>query len=237
MPHSYFNLADSVTQRDRTGIDCIDDEAAVVKASIIATEVTAANGNNSRPDLHISIIHEDGHEVSRQDGARACCREYVSQMSDTEDVSHIQILLVEDTPGDARLMKEAFQHLGKPIKMHHAWHGAEALEFLNRKGPFGASPRPDLILLDLDIREMDGRNVLAQINADPHLKSIPTIILAASAHPADVLLCYRLHANCYLDKPTNWDEFDYLAASINRFWLTRAKFPWGKRRESDLHER
>jgi two-component system, chemotaxis family, response regulator Rcp1 len=145
-------------------------------------------------------------------------------MSDLEQESHIQILLVEDTPGDTRLIKEAFHHLGKPLKMHHAWHGAEALEFLRRKIPFVDAPRPDLILLDLDIPDMDGREVLAQINADPYLKLIPTVILAASADPADVLICYKLHANCYLEKPTNWDEFDYLATSIHRFWLTKSAF-------------
>ena len=139
-----------------------------------------------------------------------------------ENDSHIQILLVEDTPGDTRLIKEAFHHLGKPVKLHHAWHGAEALEFLRRKSPFGDAPRPDLILLDLDIPEMDGREVLAQINADPQLKSIPTVILAASADPADVLICYKLHANCYLEKPKNWEEFDYLATNIYRFWLAKS---------------
>ena len=139
-----------------------------------------------------------------------------------ENDSHIQILLVEDTPGDTRLIKEAFHHLGEPVKMHHAWHGVEALEFLRRNGPFGDAPRPDLILLDLDIPETNGREVLAQINADPNLKSIPTVVLAASADPADVLLCYKLHANCYLEKPTNWDEFDYLATSIDRFWLAKS---------------
>ena len=81
-----------------------------------------------------------------------------------------------------------------------------------------------------DIPEMDGREVLAQINADPYLKSIPTVVLAASADPADVLLCFKLDPNCYLEKPTNWDEFDYLATSINRFW--QAKYALARRKRN-----
>jgi two-component system, chemotaxis family, response regulator Rcp1 len=139
--------------------------------------------------------------------------------------SHIEILLVEDRPGDTRLTKEAFHHRGKPLKLHHAWNGIEAMDFLKQRGRFGDSNRPDLILLDLDIPEMSGMEVLARIKGDPNLQAIPTIILTTSDSPVDILLCYRLHANCYLQKPTNWDEFDYLATSIDRFWLTRAKLP------------
>jgi two-component system, chemotaxis family, response regulator Rcp1 len=142
-----------------------------------------------------------------------------------EKNSHLEVLLVEDRPGDTRLTKEAFHHRGKPLKLHHAWDGAEAMEFLNREGPFGDSPRPDLIILDLDIPEINGREVLARIKGNPNLQAIPTIILTASDSAADILLCYKLHANCYLQKPANWDEFDYLVTSIDRFWLTRAKFP------------
>jgi chemotaxis family two-component system response regulator Rcp1 len=139
--------------------------------------------------------------------------------------SHIQILLVEDRPGDTRLTKEAFHHRGKPLQLHHAWDGVEAMDFLKRKGSFEDAPRPDLILLDLDIPEMDGREVLARVKGDPNLMAIPTIILTTSDSAADILLCYKLHANCYLQKPANWDEFDYLVTSIDRFWLTKAKLP------------
>jgi chemotaxis family two-component system response regulator Rcp1 len=97
--------------------------------------------------------------------------------------------------------------------------------FLKRKGVFEDAPRPDLILLDLDIPEMDDREVLARIKRDPNLKAIPTIILTTSDSAGDILLCYKLHANYYLQKPANWDEFDYLATSIDRFWLTKGKFP------------
>jgi two-component system, chemotaxis family, response regulator Rcp1 len=142
-----------------------------------------------------------------------------------ENDSHIEILLVEDRPGDSRLTKEAFHHCGKPLQLHHAWDGAEAMDFLKQKGSFEDAPRPDLILLDLDIPEINGKEVLARIKGDPNLKAIPTIILTASDSAADVLFCYKLHANCYLQKPANWDEFDYLVTSIDRFWLTRAKLP------------
>jgi chemotaxis family two-component system response regulator Rcp1 len=139
--------------------------------------------------------------------------------------TQIEILLVEDRPGDIRLTREAFHHEGKPLHLHHAWDGAEAMDFLKRKGSFADAPRPDLILLDLDIPEMDGREVLARIKGDPNLMAIPTIILTTSDSNADILLCYKLHANCYLHKPANWDELDYLATIIDRFWLTKGKLP------------
>jgi two-component system, chemotaxis family, response regulator Rcp1 len=142
-----------------------------------------------------------------------------------ENDTQVEILLVEDRPGDIRLTREAFHHRGKPLKLHHAWDGAEAMEFLKREGEFEDAPRPDLILLDLNIPEMDGRQVLARIKRDPYLKAIPTIILTTSDSAADILLCYKLHANCYLQKPTDWDEFDYLATSIDRFWLSRTRLP------------
>jgi chemotaxis family two-component system response regulator Rcp1 len=234
MPHYYFDLTDGVTQRDRNGMDCADDAAAVRKASLIANEVAAANGDNGRGDLHISIKRADGQEVSRVmvptiagPAATGSHRRQSPRAVETDhrhkDQPHVEILLVEDRPGDIRLTKEAFHHVGKPLRLHHAWDGIEAMEFLNRGGPFGDAPRPDLILLDLNIPEMDGREVLARIKSDPHLLAIPTIILTASDSEADILICYRLNANCYLHKPANWDDFDYLATSIDRFWLSKGK--------------
>jgi chemotaxis family two-component system response regulator Rcp1 len=235
VPHYYFDLTDGVTKRDRSGLDCADDAAAIAKAATIADEIAAADGVSSHPDLHISIMREDGHEVSRVPvpmiQAAPACRQY-DQLSASqirplakENRSHIEILLVEDRPGDSRLTKEAFHHRGKPLTLHHAWDGVEAMEFLKRKGSFEDAPRPDLILLDLDIPRMNGRLVLARIKGDPNLKTIPTIILTVSDSAADILLCYKLNANCYLQKPVNWDEFDYLVTSIDRFWLNGAKFP------------
>jgi CheY-like chemotaxis protein len=145
----------------------------------------------------------------------------------------VEILLVEDRPGDIRLTKEAFRHRGKSLNLHHAWDGVEAMDFLKRKGKFETAPRPDLIILDLDLPEMDGPEVLAQIKGDPNLTAIPTIVLTSSESAADVLLCYKLHANCYLQKPSNWDEFNHLMTTIDRFWLTQAKLPSPKRVAGD----
>jgi chemotaxis family two-component system response regulator Rcp1 len=152
-------------------------------------------------------------------------RGFFKATAQMENDPHLEILLVEDRPGDSRLTKEAFHHDGRPLTLHHAWDGVEAMEFLNRKGRFKDAPRPHLIILDLNLPELDGRDVLARIKGDPNLKAIPTIILTESESAADILLCYKLHASCYLQKPANWDEFDYIVTSIDRFWLTGAKLP------------
>jgi two-component system, chemotaxis family, response regulator Rcp1 len=141
------------------------------------------------------------------------------------DVGALDILLVEDRPGDIRLTREAFHHRGTPLRLHHAWNGIEAMAFLRHEGVYADSPRPDLILLDLKMPLMDGRETLARIKGDPCLMAIPTIILTASDLEADVSLCYGLHANCYLQKPANWDAFDRLVTGIDAFWLNRAKLP------------
>lgn len=137
----------------------------------------------------------------------------------------IQVLLVEDNPGDVRLTQEAFRNSGKSVRLHLASDGIEAMTFLRQEGVYKDAPRPDLILLDLNLPEMDGREVLALIKEDPNLKIIPTIILTTSDDEADVLISYQLQANCYLRKPEHWDAFDSLVRSINAFWLTRSKLP------------
>jgi chemotaxis family two-component system response regulator Rcp1 len=137
----------------------------------------------------------------------------------------IELLLVEDSPGDVRLTQEAFRETGKPVRLHLAADGIEAMAFLRHEGIYTDAPRPDLILLDLNLPKMDGREVLALIKKDPSLKIIPTIILTTSNAEADVQISYQLQANCYLRKPTHWDAFDSLVESINAFWLTRAKLP------------
>jgi two-component system, chemotaxis family, response regulator Rcp1 len=137
----------------------------------------------------------------------------------------IEVLLVEDSPGDVRLTQEAFRDSGKPVRLHIASDGVEALAFLRGEGIHAGAPRPDLILLDLNLPKMDGREVLAEIKKDQNLKTIPTIILTTSDDEADVLISYQLQANCYLRKPAHWDAFDKLVRSINAFWLTRAKLP------------
>jgi chemotaxis family two-component system response regulator Rcp1 len=147
-------------------------------------------------------------------------------MKSTEDDGMtIEVLLVEDSPGDVRLTQEAFRDSGKPVRLHLASDGVEALAFLRCEGIYADAPRPDLILLDLNLPKMDGREVLKEIKKDRNLKTIPTIILTTSDDEADVLISYQLQANCYLRKPAHWDAFDNLVRSINAFWLTRAKLP------------
>jgi chemotaxis family two-component system response regulator Rcp1 len=142
-----------------------------------------------------------------------------------DDGMTIEVLLVEDSPGDVRLTQEAFRDSGKPVRLHLASDGVEALAFLRCEGIYADAPRPDLILLDLNLPKMDGREVLKEIKKDRNLKTIPTIILTTSDDEADVLISYQLQANCYLRKPAHWDAFDNLVRSINAFWLTRAKLP------------
>jgi chemotaxis family two-component system response regulator Rcp1 len=142
-----------------------------------------------------------------------------------DDEMPIEVLLVEDSPGDVRLTQEAFRDSGKPVRLHLAADGMEAMAFLRREGIYANAPRPDLILLDLNLPKMDGREVLALIKKDQDLKIIPTIILTTSDDEADVMISYQLQANCYLRKPAHWDAFDSLVRSINAFWLTRAKLP------------
>jgi two-component system, chemotaxis family, response regulator Rcp1 len=137
----------------------------------------------------------------------------------------IQVLLVEDSPGDVRLTQEAFRDANVAIKLHVATDGVEAMAFLKRKEPHASAPRPDLILLDLNLPKMDGRQVLALIKEDQDLKTIPTVILTTSEAEADIVRSYQLQANCYLSKPVQLDEFEGLVRSINDFWLTRVKLP------------
>jgi chemotaxis family two-component system response regulator Rcp1 len=142
-----------------------------------------------------------------------------------DDEMPIEVLLVEDSPGDVRLTQEAFRESGKIVRLHLAADGIEAVAFLRREGIYANAPRPDLILLDLNLPKMDGREVLALIKKDPGLKIIPTIVLTTSDDEADVVISYQLQANCFLRKPAQWDAFDNLVRSINAFWLTRAKLP------------
>lgn len=137
----------------------------------------------------------------------------------------IEVLLVEDSPGDVRLTKEAFRDANVAIHLHVAFDGVEAMAFLRREGPHVDAPRPDLVLLDLNLPKMDGREVLAHIKNDDSLKTIPTVILTTSEADADVLMSYELHANSYLNKPVQWDAFEKLVRSINDFWLVNAKLP------------
>jgi CheY-like chemotaxis protein len=140
----------------------------------------------------------------------------------------VEILLVEDNPGDYRLTQEAL-HEGKVYNnLHWAKDGVEALDFLHHRGKHADAPRPDIILLDLNLPKKDGREVLAEIKEDTDLKSIPVVILTTSKAEEDVLRSYDLHANCYVTKPVDLDKFIVVVQSIDRFWLTIATLPPGR---------
>ena len=139
--------------------------------------------------------------------------------------SDIHVLLVEDSPGDVRLTQEVFRDTNSTVRLHVAYDGVEAMAYLRREGVHVGAPRPDLILLDLNLPRMDGREVLATIKADEDLKTIPTVILTTSRAEADVAKSYHLQANCYLNKPVALDEFEAVVKSINDFWLVRAMLP------------
>ena len=140
----------------------------------------------------------------------------------------MEVLLVEDSPGDVRLTQEAFRDANPSIRLHVATDGVEAMTFLRREGIHANAPRPDLILLDLNLPKMDGREVLAHIKEDGNLKTIPTVILTTSDAQADIVKSYQLQANCYLSKPVQLDVFESLVGSINDFWLTKVKLPQQK---------
>lgn len=146
-------------------------------------------------------------------------------MSPAPKARTIEVLLVEDSPGDVRLTREAFRDANPAIQLHVAMDGVEAMAFLHHEDPFADVPRPDLILLDLNLPRMDGREVLARIKADSALKTIPTVILTTSEAQADILRSYELQANSYLSKPVQLERFESLVRSINDFWLTKAKLP------------
>jgi two-component system, chemotaxis family, response regulator Rcp1 len=135
------------------------------------------------------------------------------------------VLLIEDSPGDVRLTREAFREFDGGLDLHVAVDGAEAICFLGRGGIQVQAPRPDLILLDLNLPKKDGREVLAEIKQDDNLKTIPTVILTTSDAEAHVEAIYQLRANCYLTRPVEFDAFECLVKSISDFWLTRVSLP------------
>jgi chemotaxis family two-component system response regulator Rcp1 len=137
----------------------------------------------------------------------------------------LEVLLVEDSPGDVRLTQEAFRDASTSLHLHVASDGVEAMAFLRREGAHINAPRPDFILLDLNLPKMDGREVLAHIKENDSLRMIPTVILTTSEAEVDIVKSYQLRANCYLSKPVQFDAFEALVKSINGFWLTDAKLP------------
>jgi len=137
----------------------------------------------------------------------------------------VDVLLVEDNAADVRLMQEAFRELDTSIKLHVAYDGIEAMAFLGRGGVHVDAPRPDLILLDLNMPKMDGREVLARIKKDNSLRNIPIVILTTSESEADIMVSYQLQASCYIRKPAQWEAFDAIVRTINALWLTKVEVP------------
>jgi chemotaxis family two-component system response regulator Rcp1 len=139
----------------------------------------------------------------------------------------VEILLVEDNPGDVRLTLEALREGKMHNNLSVVEDGAEALAFLRREGKHAVAPRPDLIFLDLNLPKKDGREVLAEIKADGNLKSIPVVVLTTSKAEEDIIKTYNLHANCYVTKPVDLEQFITVVKLIEDFWFTIVKLPQG----------
>lgn len=137
----------------------------------------------------------------------------------------VEILLVEDNPGDARLTEEAFKDSRLLNSMHRVSDGVEALAYLRQEGEYAKAARPDIILLDLNMPRKDGREVLAEIKEDPELKSIPVVVLTTSDADTDVIKSYELHANCYITKPVDLEKFMHIVQRIEDFWLAIVRLP------------
>jgi two-component system response regulator len=137
----------------------------------------------------------------------------------------IELLLVEDNPGDVRLTREALEETGRQIGLNVVNDGIQALRYLRRQAPYVDAPRPNLILLDLNLPKKDGREVLAEIKTDEDLRMIPVVVMTTSDAQLDIRRAYSLHANCYVTKPPDFDAFVGLVQSIEQFWLSVAKVP------------
>ena len=146
-------------------------------------------------------------------------------MSTPEHVEVIDVLLVEDDPGDVLLIQEAFEDNKVRNRLHVVADGVEALAFLRREGEFADAPQPDLVLLDLNLPRKDGREVLAEVKADETLQHIPIVVLTTSKAEEDVLRSYKLHANAYVTKPVDFDRFIEVVRQIDEFFVTVVKLP------------
>ena len=146
-------------------------------------------------------------------------------MATYKDKKMVEILLVEDNPGDARLALEAMKEAKVCNHMHVVKDGVEAMAFLRQQGIYASEPRPDLILLDLNLPRKDGREVLAEIKQDPDLRRIPVVVLTTSQADEDVLKSYDLRVNCYIAKPVDLEQFMRVIQAIDDFWLTIVRLP------------
>lgn len=138
-----------------------------------------------------------------------------------------EILLVEDNPADARLTEETFRDSRVCNNLHHVSDGVQAMKFLRRQNGYSEAPRPDLILLDLNMPKKDGREVLAELKQDPELSRIPVVVLTTSEAEKDVLKSYNLHANCFVTKPVDFEKFQELIRVIGQFWFMVVTLPDG----------
>lgn len=146
-------------------------------------------------------------------------------MENVKAMQPIEILLVEDNPGDVRLTREALKDARVANTLHVVEDGVAALDYLRRQGQYSDAPRPHLVLLDLNLPKKNGREVLAEIKSDEHLKRIPVVILTTSQAEEDVLRAYNLHANCYITKPVDFTQFTKVVKTIEDFWLTIVTLP------------
>jgi chemotaxis family two-component system response regulator Rcp1 len=146
-------------------------------------------------------------------------------MSNGAQCGPIEILLVEDNPGDVRLTKEALKEGKVANQINVVMDGIAAMDFLHREGKYENAPIPDMILLDLNLPKKNGREVLAEIKADSNLKHIPVVVLTTSQAEKDIIMTYNLHANCYITKPVDFDQFISVVKSIENFWFTVVKLP------------
>ena len=156
-------------------------------------------------------------------------------MADQRQSDPIILLMVEDNPADARLTEEAMKDCKLLNKIYHVVDGVEAMAFLRKEGKYAGMPRPDVILLDLNMPRKDGHQTLKEIKEDPDLKRIPVIVLTVSDAEQDIIRSYDLHANCFVTKPLNMDGFSKVVAGIENFWFEIVKLP--PKRESGKHEK
>jgi len=146
-------------------------------------------------------------------------------MQDWNEASLVEILLVEDSPGDVRLTLEALKEAKMNNRMTVVGDGVEAMEYLRRQGKYVDATRPDVVLLDLNLPRKDGRKVLAEMKEDPDLRVIPVVVLTTSRAEEDVLKAYQHHANCYITKPVDFQQFLHVVQSIENFWLSVVRLP------------
>lgn len=148
-------------------------------------------------------------------------------MKDESNVKPIRLLLVDDSPADARLTRESLKECKVKVEIHDVRDGVEAMQFLRKEGQFAGAQRPDLVILDLNMPRKDGRETLEDIKSDPDFKRIPVVILTVSESEEDILRSYNLHANAYITKPIDLDQFAKIVREIENFWFTIVKLPDG----------